>query len=117
MTLISTKNDKSYKQVKNSILRHRIENHCVDAFYWHKNNRLAVAIFFYDDNSIGLHVKQKPSTKEIIVILKELKQNLLRLSGDWFCVCEKNAKSGNRLAKMAGFEFQETYNQYNIYVW
>lgn len=117
MTLILTNCDKPWKQIKNYILTERVKDHAIDSLCFYDKGRLNVAIFFYDDRSIGLYVKAKPSVGDIKFILREFKKKILNTQGEWFCMCKKNVKSGNKLAKLAGFIQQDTLNSYNIYIW
>lgn len=117
MTLILTNLSNPFKQVRDYILKERIKNHCIDSLCFTERGRLIVGIFFYDDRSIGVYVKSKLTLSQIRFCIKEFKKKILSTSGNWFCMCKNNVKSGNKLAKLCGFKYEETLNRYNIYVW
>lgn len=117
MTLTLTNLDNPFRQIKDYILKERIKNHSIDSLCFTEKGRLIVGIFFYDDRSIGVYVKSKPNISQILFIVKEFKKKMLQTTGEWFCMCKNNVKSGNKLARLCGFKYQGTLNGYNIYVW
>ena len=117
MTLTLTNLDSPHKQIKNYILKERVKNHSIDSICLVKGGRLSAAVFFYDDRSVGVHVKSKLSFSEIKFMIKEFKKKMLTTEGEWFCMCKKNVKSGNKLAQLCGFRYKDKLNGYNIYVW
>lgn len=117
MTLTLTNLNSPYKQIKNYILKERVKNHSIDSLCLTRVGRLTAAVFFYDDRSIGIYVKSKLSLSEIKFMIKEFKKKILATEGEWFCMCKKDVKSGNKLARLCGFKYKDKLNGYNIYVW